>query len=1059
MGSYCCIKTISTQKESSIRIEEFSKGISNLNNKKNEYIPLKKKISLDIKNYSPNQSNLITKANTFEKKSPQKKKINQKKKNKIEEIKKRNKENNTNDNNNNKKSNINTEKKLLKLNINDLDNLRTNKYYCLYSSVSMNQRKRKIFELLPSKGKLNFLSSTPLKEKFIKLNCFDSDRDEYNSSTKCKTLEKFKLSEFQKRKQNLSASNIKKLKENNNDLPIKIINEKLTNKQKEFIKKILIENELLYPEMNNEIIEMILNTIIYEKVKSNIKLFTKDQKKNDYYFILEKGKLEYSTDEEIYELPKGNGISTQSLLENTKNNCYIKTINKCYLFILPFEKYKKIANDYEKKRNNEILKYLQKCYFFSNLDIETQEKIAEISNFIDCEEKTLILEQHKLSDCIYLILKGKVFCSYNNLIIKAINEGDLFLETGIFNRVESFYSYLTDNETILLQIKYEDLIPIFKEQGIKNIIYKIFEKVIKENKYLNQFINTEEIIKKVFLNFELKFYYQNIIMFNNQKKILLPISGTIFKEKKMQELQNFIHSVNLNYKNQIEKGKIYMDTIIKEESINYNILGDECIIFEIEFENLIPIISFNQIKEISIKDLIFILKNNPQFNFLSSFTIFNLANSMKKKEYKQGDLILKNGPFSNKFFYIKEGEVQIVINEKEIKTLSNNNSFGDILSEKNSYSRNANFFSLTKTIIYTLNKKKYEEIVDKENPLFQTLKKLIVINDITINLNSLYYVKDIGRGSYGKVYLVCNEKRYFAIKTVEIKSLYEKKEMAKLYLSEKIISSSIEHPFIVHLFNTYKTRDYLFFLMEFVDGISLRKKINESKKKNQLKNYEETQFYGAILFSVLNYLQNKRIIHRDLKPDNIIINTNGYLKVIDFGVAKNLEKKDYTNTIIGTSYYMSPEVILGKPYNFNADYWSLGIILYEIYYGKLPFNKNDEAKFLYENILNLKLYFSNDSKSENFNNLICNLLDKNQKNRISSFKAIKNHKFFKNFDFDALNKFMIKPQFIPKETVSDINIHELISFISFINNNNDSNSSGELDNYINKQVEEILYHF
>ena len=196
--------------------------------------------------------------------------------------------------------------------------------------------------------------------------------------------------------------------------------------------------------------------------------------------------------------------------------------------------------------------------------------------------------------------------------------------------------------------------------------------------------------------------------------------------------------------------------------------------------------------------------------------------------------------------------------------------------------------------------------------------------------------------------------------------------MAKLYLSEKIISSSIEHPFIVHLFNTYKTRDYLFFLMEFVDGISLRKKINESKKKNQLKNYEETQFYGAILFSVLNYLQNKRIIHRDLKPDNIIINTNGYLKVIDFGVAKNLEKKDYTNTIIGTSYYMSPEVILGKPYNFNADYWSLGIILYEIYYGKLPFNKNNEAKFLYENILYLKLYFSNDSKSENFNNLICN---------------------------------------------------------------------------------------
>ena len=922
----------------------------------------------------------------------------------------------------------------------------------------MNQRRRKIFELLPNKGKINFLSSSPQKEKLIKLNNYDSDKEDCYSSTKSKTLEKKK--KISENKKNYSTLNLKRIKKKES---IEIIKEKKTENQKNFLIKILTENELLYPEMDREIIEKILDIISYEKVKKKKKIFTQDDINKDYYIIIEKGKIEYSIDDEKYELEKENGIGTKVLLENCQVNCYIKTLSKCYLFILPFEKYKNIANDYEKKRNEEIIKYLQKSFFFSNLNYDTQLNIAKISNFLDCEEKTLILEENKLSDSIYLILKGNVFCSYNNLIIKYFKEGDLFGEIGIFNSIESLYTYTSDKETIILKIKYEDLIPIFREQSFKNIIFQIFQNAIKENIYLNQFLNTEEKINEAFNNFQLKFYFENIIINKEQNKVILPISGSIFKGKKNQELQNFIHFINSNYMNEIPKGKIFMESLLIEENnkdINYNIYGDECIIFEIEWDILIQILYSNKIKEESIHNLIYILKNNPQFNFLSLFNLFSLANSMEKKIYDVKEIILKEGPLSDKFFYIKEGKIEIKNKEKKINILSSNQYFGDITSEKGFYSRKADFISLTKSIIYTIEKKIYEEIVDKENPLFKTLKKILMLNDITISLDSLFYVKDIGSGSYGKVYLVNNKQNYYAIKTVELKYLNKNKNMAKLYLSEKLISSNLNHPFIVHFFNTYKTRDYLFFLMEFVDGISLRKKISESKKKNILKNYEETQFYGAILLSVLNYLQKKRIIHRDLKPDNIIINTNGYLKVIDFGVSKNLETKDYTNTIIGTSYYMSPEVILGKPYNFNADYWSLGVILYEIYYGKLPFGNKKEQKCIYDDILNLKLNLvDTDFKSEDFNHLITCLLEKNQKNRISSFKAIKNHKFFQGFDFESLMKFMIKPSYIPKETVRKYNNNENISFLAFMKNNNYQSSNDLNDIYINKQVDDILFFF
>ena len=1041
MGSYCCIKTTKTQKNSSIKLDELpKKSDSFILNLKNEYLPPNKGLNPDLRNLYQNQSNVITKTGTFEKRESNKNIKNlSKKKTKDKEICKF--EININKYNNNNEP--------LTVIISDLDYLKTNKCLDTHLSASLNiHRRRKAFELLPLKGK-NCLSSSP--QKIIQLNFFDSDEEVY---TKAKTIEKSKIPI--ENKKNKSASDLKKVKKDKE--PIELIKDKLTDKQKQFLIKILTENELLYPEMDKEIVNLILETIIYKKIKKNMKLFTQDKKEEDNYYIIEKGKLQYSIDDELYELPKGNGIGTQALLQNCQSNCFIRALGKTYIYVLPLDKYKNIANDYEKKRNIEIIKYLLNSYFFSNLDYETLEKIAKISSFLDCEDKTLILEQHKLSDSIFLILKGKVLCSYNNMIIKIIDEGDLFGEIPVFNRIESLYTYITDNETILLQIKYEDLIPIFREQSIKNIVFKIFENSIKQNQYLNDLINNDNKIKQAFSIFQLKFYYQNIIIQRNQKKLILPISGTVFKGKKVgQDLQNFIHSVNLNYTNQLEKGKIFMETLTTNNSINYNILGDECIIFEADWENLLPIISSNNIVDISINDLIFVLNNNPNFHFLSCFTLFKLADSMEEKFYSPGQIILKDGPISNYFYYIKEGNVQILVNEMQIKILQNNQNFGDIHSEKGSYSKKADFIALTNCICYTLNKKIYEDLVDIENPIFKTLKKMLVLNDVTISLDSLYYVKEIGSGSYGKVYLVSNQKRFFAMKTAEIKSLSENKEMAKLYLSEKSISSSIEYPFIVQLIKTYKTRDYLLFLMEFVDGISLRKKLDETKK-NDFRNNEETRFYGAILFSVLNYLQNKRIIHRDLKPENILISTNGYLKVIDFGIAKKLDDKDYTNTIIGTSYYMSPEVIMGKPYNFNADFWSVGIILYEIYYGKKPFGTNiKEQKFIHNEILEKKPYLSSEPKSENFNNLISGLLDKNPKNRICSFKSIQNHKFFKDFDFDGLMKCAIKPNYKPKKTLPNIH-NDFISFISFMKNTI-YQSSNDLNEYMNKQVDDILFFF
>ena len=1038
MGCPCCIQ-YDNKKDSCVKIDI---NINYINDNQKEEDDKNKNIKTKNNNYvnpSISISNVITKTESYEKQEDSN--INKIKNNIKKQIFKENQLSLQLPTGKNNNFNITL--------IKDLEQHKKDNY-SIYKSSSQVFLKKKAFEQLPFNGQQKYNSSSPKKsnEKLIQLGLNDSD-DEMLSSTKGKTVEKTFISENNK---NFTSSlSMPETKKKKSKKKIEILNEQFTDFQKQFLLNILTENEVINSEMNENIINKILNSIIYKKIRKKVKFFTEKDVNDDYYYIIEKGKLEYSYDDELYELYEGNGIGTKALLKYTKNNCYIKSLTRVYLFVLPLEQYKKISNEFLLEKTSIIKNCFLNNFLFSNIDIETQNAIAKISKIVNIEDKNCIVEEKNYIDSIYFVLEGNIICSFNNIIIKRLEKGDNFGETNLFYQIESLYSYIAENQTKLIQIKYKELKQILREENLNNLIMIILEKSIKENVYLKNYIHKDNLTK-IFSTFSLKFYKNTIIIPQNQKKIIIPISGTIFKGMKNQT-----HLLNLNKKEFIKKGEMFLGCLTS--NIVYNIMGDECIILESLWDKLLPYLStlkFPELK-VSIYDLIDILNQISLFNFLPPFKIFQLANQIKLKYYNPGEIILKNGPISNKFFYIKEGKIQIFINGKKVKKLTETQTFGDISSEKGSYSRKADFVSLTKIICFIIEKESYEQLFD-DNELFQPLKKMLFLKDLTISLDSLYYIRDIGRGAYGNVYLVSDDKKYYAMKTVEMKYVTKNKSIDKYFINEKIISSNLDFPFIIHLINTYKTRDYLFFLMEFIDGITLRKKIEMKEKDNY--DIEEIQFYGAILFSVLNYLQKQRIIHRDFKPDNIMIDTNGYLKVIDFGIACYLKNKDYTNTIIGTCHYMSPEVIEGKNYNFNCDYWSIGIILYEFFYGKVPFGYNiKEVNKIYKEILESKIHFPS-NKYENFNNLILNLLDKNVKNRITNFKGIKAHKFFKNFNFENLMKFMIKPKFIPKETVKRISKDNLnLSFLRVMKNNNEQ-SSNDLSIKLNKpQIDDILLSF
>ena len=180
---------------------------------------------------------------------------------------------------------------------------------------------------------------------------------------------------------------------------------------------------------------------------------------------------------------------------------------------------------------------------------------------------------------------------------------------------------------------------------------------------------------------------------------------------------------------------------------------------------------------------------------------------------------------------------------------------------------------------------------------------------------------------------------------------------------------------------------------------------------------EMVKFYGAQISIALQYLHDKNIIYRDLKPENILVDEKGYLRLTDFGMAKKLKNNEKAISFCGTPEYLAPEIIAGQEYDQNIDWWSLGIIIYEMLCGVPPFYLENLDK-MYEMIQNSEVTFpSNIYLSYEAKDIIYKLLKKDVRERlgyVSGIVEVKNHPFFKGIDFHEIELKRVESPFIPQ---------------------------------------------
>ena len=212
-----------------------------------------------------------------------------------------------------------------------------------------------------------------------------------------------------------------------------------------------------------------------------------------------------------------------------------------------------------------------------------------------------------------------------------------------------------------------------------------------------------------------------------------------------------------------------------------------------------------------------------------------------------------------------------------------------------------------------------------------------------VGVDDFKIIKVIGRGSYGKVCLVefKQTKELFAMKSLKKNVLLDEDQVESTLL-EKNILQSLDYPFLVGMVFCFQTEERVYFVLPFLQGGELFQHLRKYKYFPE----KNVQFYASIIGLSLEYLHKRGIVYRDIKPENILLEKDGYLKLIDFGMAKILKDDEKTNSFCGTPEYLAPEIITGEGHNRMADWWSYGTLVYEMLFGIPPFfNENIETMY------------------------------------------------------------------------------------------------------------------
>jgi cGMP-dependent protein kinase len=689
-------------------------------------------------------------------------------------------------------------------------------------------------------------------------------------------------------------------------------------------------------------------------------------------------------------ISSGGYFGEMALIYNSKRTATIRTLEKVVCWVLKGDKFRQAIQLVSSEKLQENKDFLKNFHFFNKLTDHQKDSLLSLLTVQEFSPGQRIVREQEKGSIIYIIKKGEVVVSIDGVQQRILGPGEYFGEQALIYKSLRTASVDAIGNVILLSLNSKELENLLGNE-LEYVIYKNSVRIsIEKSHHISklQKHQKEKIVEAV----KIEHITENtkIIEKGEKNELVLILKGEIVVGKEKLGKFEMVGERDL-FKQKTKKSKD-----LKSSS--------ESVIARVTFDKIHEILGTSLKNSLKICKIFRILKKIQIFRNIPGGKLESLISKFSIEKFGMNKVIFEQGEIGEKFFIIKKGEVVVQVDGQFIREVVRHDYFGErslVLSE----ARTATVISKSCTC-WVLHKQDFLDIITTEARSL-ILKRIDLQND-SVTLKDLKLLKRLGKGTFGNVFVAFSTKSklIYALKTVEREKI-ERYEIHKNLTQEKKIMLLLDHPFIVKLVKTFKDRLRVYFLMELVQGIDL---FDLLRKFNSWEE-EKTRFYSACLVLVLEHIHERGVIYRDLKPENVIIDHDGYPKVIDFGLAKIIQGRTYS--VAGSSHYMAPEVIKGIGYGLEADCWSLGIIIYEILCNKVPWGEHEKDPMeVYNSIIKDKLVFPQYVQSPYTVKFIEKLLNRNPALR-GKIENIKKDAWFSSVDFDELIEKNVKPPFKP----------------------------------------------
>lgn len=777
-----------------------------------------------------------------------------------------------------------------------------------------------------------------------------------------------------------------------------------TESDRELIKQALKGN-LVCASLNEAEIEALCEAMRFYVFSQN-ELVCQQGAMGAHFFIIHSGQFDVSVNGQVVNtMKKGKAFGEIALIHNTPRSATVKAVTDGAVWGVQRNAFRNILKQLSSRNFSENRAFQESVKIFEMLTEAQKTMITNalvVESFVDGQN---IVKEGEKGDVLYIVKSGKAKVTIRGQLVRELTKGDYFGERALLYDEPRSATITSVGNTVCVSIG-RDLL----QKVLGNLQHVLFRNVmliaLQNSSVFQQF--TEEQLGALIEAAVVKDYPENYTILDRETRargvrFFIVLEGDVLVSLDGKKVGKLERGRSFGEAYVLHPNKPFQHRVDSITPAKVALLTSAALAASLGSSDIDETLDYNNKRGI--------IKKMYIFRYLSDQQMDMLVRAFKTVRFSMGESIIREGEVGSRFFIIKSGEVVILKNGKKLRTCGRHDYFGEraLLYDE---PRTASVEAASKDVdLWVVEKALFLQFI--HGPMLQHLEDRIRLQDTRVRFEELQVIKIIGRGTFGTVKLVLHTptNTRYALKCVARKSVVQLNQQEHIRLEREILAEN-DHPFIIKLVRTFRDKSYLYFLTELITGGELYDAI----RKLGLLSRSQSQFYLASIIVAIEYLHERNIAYRDLKPENIMLDSQGYIKLIDFGCAKKMQGRCYT--FVGTPHYMAPEVILGKGYSSTADIWALGVCLFEFMCGPLPFGNDAEDQLeIFRDILTGKLVFPHYVSDQDAINLMKRLLCRLPEVRIgcsiNGYKDIKEHAFFRDFDWDKLLGRGLTPPLVP----------------------------------------------